>query len=146
MKQVLDAHGFGKTELHLNEWHYYTGGDFNGPPEQFKLFVETMGGPDAAAYLYAVLTGWQDTPLTMGNYYTGTGVTWPGWGFYGLYGPKDVNKCYFAMKAFNLLNNMKTALMRGNPRTRKPFGFWRAARRMGRSRYSFPASRARRAK
>ena len=116
VKKVLDAHGFSKTELHLNEWHYYNGGDFNGPPEQFKLFVETMGGPDAAAYLCAVLTGWQDTPLTMGNYYTGTGVTWPGWGFYGLYGPKDLNKCYFAMKAFNLLTKYENRVDARKPK------------------------------
>jgi hypothetical protein len=102
-RKFLDQRGFTKTELHLNEWHCCFGGDFNGNPAQYRAFVENMGGPDAAAGLCAVLTGWQDTPLTMGNYYTGTGVTWPGWGFYGLYGPKDLNKCYFAMKAFNLL-------------------------------------------
>jgi len=101
-RTFLDQRGFTKAELHLNEWHCCFGGDFNGDPAQYRTFVETMGGPDAAAGVCAILSGWQDTPLAMGNYYTGTGVTWPGWGFYGLCGPHDLNKCYFAMKAFNL--------------------------------------------
>ena len=56
-KDILNKHGFVKTELHLNEWHCYFGGDFNGDPSQFKFFVETMGGPDAAAGLCTCLPG-----------------------------------------------------------------------------------------
>lgn len=106
LRKALDAHGFKKTELHLSEWHYMpdsTWGERSGPPDANKRAVETMGGRDAAAFLCAVLSGWQDTPLDMAFYYTGTGLTWPGWGFYGAHGIQDKNKCYFGMKAFTLM-------------------------------------------
>ena len=116
-RKVLDKHGFAKTELILDEWHCGWAGNENGNPAENRLFVETMGGPDAAAFMCAVLSGWQDTPLTMGNYYTGSCIMWPGWGFYNVYGPQDLNKCYFAMKAFNLTTkyeNRVTAQVRGD--------------------------------
>ncbi len=105
LRRALDAHGFEKTELHMSEWHYMPDsvwGERSGPREANKRAVETMGGSDASAFLCAALTGWQDTPLDMGFYYMGTGLTWPGWGFYGAHGIQDKNKCYYGMKAFNL--------------------------------------------
>ncbi len=64
-KRVLDDYGFVDTEFHIGEWNYSgvgVGWASEGPRGRL--------GPDGAAYIAAVLTGWQDSPLTMANYYT----------------------------------------------------------------------------
>lgn len=101
-RKWLDKEGFHDTELHLNEWHYFPA-NFNKLNSDQKYRRNVFEGPDgcngidAAAFITAVLTGWQDTPLTMGNYYTATGI----WGF-GLFHVNDglPYKTYHGMLAF----------------------------------------------
>lgn len=85
MRDILDRHGFKDTELHLNEWHYRWGTD------------DAWNNIEHAVFQTAVLTGWQDTPLTMGNYYTTNCMHF---GLFEMGGTP--NKCFHALKAFNL--------------------------------------------
>ncbi|MCG3146634.1 MAG: hypothetical protein PCFJNLEI_00067 [Verrucomicrobiae bacterium] len=83
MRALLDKHGFAKSELHLNEWHYFPADwrKLTSDPQYNKEMFDGpdgLNGIDGAAYLTAVLTKWQDTPLTIGNYYTATFV----WGLF----------------------------------------------------------------
>ncbi len=103
MRGLLDSYGYRDTELHLNEWHYF-------PAEWTRLRSDMvykremeegpagMNGIDAAAFLAAMLCGWQDTPLTLSQYYT-AGIVW------GLWRKDDLRPCktYFAMLAFGEL-------------------------------------------
>lgn len=101
LRAVLDLHGFAKSELHLAEWHYIPDalwGELFGEPERRQRVWETINSLDSAAFVVAALTGLQDTPLDMANYYTGSTLRW---GFYDPYGVR--NPCYYAMKAFSLL-------------------------------------------
>lgn len=86
MRDLLDKHGFTQTELHLNEWHYRWG------------TTDPWNNIEHAVFLTSVLTGWQDTPLTMGNYYTTNAMK------FGIFDMVECepNKCFYAMKAFNL--------------------------------------------
>ena len=98
VKQWLVDAGYPQTELHLNEWHYF-------PADWAKLradkgylrnvYENVIKGVDAAAFLGAVLTAWQDTPLDVGCYYT---VTANHWGLFSLY--SEPTKSYYGMKAF----------------------------------------------
>jgi hypothetical protein len=95
VRKLLDAHGFPRTELHLNEWHYAR--------EPWAMAGAAMArndaewnGIDGAAFLCGVLSAWQDTPLDMGHYYCSS--TMPRFGLFNVFGVP--NKCYFGMKAF----------------------------------------------
>lgn len=75
LRKLLNEKGFEKTELHLNEWHYFPcdwsdvqGGD---PETARKIYTSPEGvhGIDSAAFNDFVLTRWQDVPLDMANYY-----------------------------------------------------------------------------
>lgn len=101
VKQLLIKHGYPEAELHLNEWHYHIGGwqHLTGPHA-----IENQrewSGVNGAAYLCAVLSGWQDSPLDMGHYYTSSTT--------GLFGLFDIfgtpNKCYFGMKSFTAMTH-----------------------------------------
>ena len=102
-RRLLDKYGFAKTELHLNEWHYPGIGSFStafnpaASAESKRLAEEDMNGPDAAAYTCAVLSGLQDTPVDMANFYTASGMAY--FGIFDIYGGKK--KCYYALSAFN---------------------------------------------
>jgi hypothetical protein len=99
-KALLEAYGYGSAELHLTEWHYHLGWGSDCDKTRAKLLGQMMLGPDAAAYLAAVLIGWQDTPLTMGHYYTGSNLG----GGYGLFEPVGIPTCgYDAFDYFNRL-------------------------------------------
>lgn len=98
VRDVLDSYGFFETELHFNEWHYLhetSGWD--------KTYIATgpyrLGSMRSAAHLVAVLTGWQDTPLTMGCFYTLGYLPWGGtfgvWEHTG-----KANKNFYGFKAF----------------------------------------------
>lgn len=71
IRALVDSYGFEDVELHIAEWNYtnyeqgfgYCGKDAAEHPEGCY-------GYTAAAFAAAVLTGWQDTSLTMANYYT----------------------------------------------------------------------------
>ncbi len=101
-REWLDREGFLDTELHLNEWHYFPANFVKlNSDRQYRRNVfegpDGCNGIDAATFIAAVLTEWQDTPLTMGHYYTATGV----WGF-GLFNAIDgiPYKTYYGMLAF----------------------------------------------
>lgn len=101
IRKMVDKCGFEKSELHLNEWHYFPM-DWNRyrDVEYIKFFHSAEGfkGLDAGAFLCAVLCGWQDTPLDMGNYYTTSA------GGYGIYVDHVVRtKSYYGLKAFGEL-------------------------------------------
>ncbi len=99
-KALLTEYGYGSTELHLTEWHYHLGWGSDCNKRRQKLLHELMVGPDSAAYLAAALIGWQDTPLSMGHYYTGS----TGDGAYALFDTVGIPTCgYYAFEYFNRL-------------------------------------------
>ncbi|MFA6930081.1 MAG: hypothetical protein WCT05_07120 [Lentisphaeria bacterium] len=99
-KALLEEFGYGSTELHLTEWHYHLGWGSDCDKPRAKLLGQMMVGPDSAAYLAAVLIGWQDTPLTMGHYYTGSSSS----SGYALFEPLGIPTCgYYAFEYFNRL-------------------------------------------
>jgi len=111
-REILDSYGFSKTELNLNEWHYYPGdwAKMNTDREHLKWLAGEMGGSDSAAFTAAVLSGWQDSPLDSANFYTGTDLS-GFWGIFDSFGAR--NKCYYALKAFNALAGCERRLQAG---------------------------------
>lgn len=106
VKALLDEYGFARTELHLAEWHYHPGWGSACTPERAARVYEQMLGIDAAAYLGAVLSGWQDTPITMGEYYTGS--TLQG---YALFEPTGLRTPgYYVMELFHRLTRQERRL------------------------------------
>lgn len=103
VKALLDEYGFPKTELHLSEWHYHPGWGSNATMERAKRVYDQMLGVDAATYLGAVLAGWQDTPITMGQYYTAS--TMQG---YALFEPGGIRTPgYYVMEQFHRLTQQE---------------------------------------
>ncbi len=101
VRKIAAAHGYPDVELQLNEWHYFNGDwrRLRSDPAYCRECMESLtgfNGTDAAAFIGAVLTGWQDSPLTMGMYYAATVCA--GWGLFDQYG--IARKTYYAMRAF----------------------------------------------
>ena len=101
VRGVLDEYGFTETELHLNEWHYWIGGF--SKPAYFDP-VDGLPGINAAAFATAILTAWQDTPLTMGYHYT-IGQLSNAWGAWNNWGERL--KLFYTLKAFALTARCK---------------------------------------
>ena len=88
VRAVLDEAGFPDAELHLNEWHYLpcnwegiqSGIDKN---IYWQEAPEGLHGYVSAAFNDFVMTRWQDTPLTMSNYYCYSSNYWGVFDFYG---------------------------------------------------------------
>jgi hypothetical protein len=102
VRRWLDSSGFAKTESHLNEWNYLPANDWgpmlskDGPKRQ--AWFEAVGGPAGAAFTAAVLLGFQDLPIDVGNHYTTTA------GPFGLFNEYGVpRKSFYAVKAFRTL-------------------------------------------
>ncbi|MCF0234473.1 MAG: hypothetical protein HUK22_05785, partial [Thermoguttaceae bacterium] len=103
IRKLLDEKGFVKTELHLNEWHYFpcqwneVHGEEGGweRKEYLAKAEDGLHGSDSAAFIGYVLSRWQDTPLTMGNYYAYSLNTW---GLFEITGKP--RKTYYAFWAF----------------------------------------------
>ena len=80
VRKLLDENGYADTEIHLNEWHYFPGGNWtrlsNDPIYKDLMFNQELRGLDSAAYLTTVMMLWQDTPITYGAYYTCTSTVW----------------------------------------------------------------------
>ena len=82
VRRVLDAYGFPKAELILDEWHYGSG---SADCATDATADDETAGVNAAVFCPAVLTRWQDTPITMGHHYTigpsawGYGRAWGAW-------------------------------------------------------------------
>ncbi len=94
VRAVVDEYGFTETELHLNEWHYWVGG-FSKPA--YVDMVNGLPGVNAAVFAAAVLSAWQDTPLTMGYHYT-IGQLGDAWGAWDRWGERF--KLFYTLKAF----------------------------------------------
>ena len=117
LRRLLDDHGFTKTELHLNEWHYSGGNAFSvilSPScktsgEARSVANQTLTGPEGAAYACAGLTALQDTPVDMANYYTSSMMTY--FGIFDCFGAR--NKCYHALSAFNYMTKCAVRVKAG---------------------------------
>jgi len=72
IRAALNEHGFTQTEIHLSEWHYHCGWGSQCGLEREKFLQQEMVGPHSAAYLTAVLSRFQDEPVDMTHYYTGS--------------------------------------------------------------------------
>lgn len=106
VKALLDEYGFARAELHLSEWHYHPGWGSGCTLKRAKRVYEQMLGIDAATYLGAVLCGWQDTPITMGQYYTAS--TMQG---YALFEPGGIRTPgYYVMEQFHRLTQQERGL------------------------------------
>ncbi len=100
IRKLIDEYGFQETELHIAEWNYSAKGiGFAG--KKAEESPEGCYGPDGAAFAAAVLTGWQDTPLTMANYYTASVLMGL---FDRYYVPK---KIYYGLLAFGKIAGYK---------------------------------------
>lgn len=105
VRRELDAAGYLDTEIHLNEWHYVPSNDtwrqMRITGEEFwgiKVNIdEDMKGLDSAAFLCAVMSGWQDAPIDMGCYFTCTGFQ--NWGMFRSR-TNTRTKSYYGMLAF----------------------------------------------
>ncbi|MFA6566970.1 MAG: hypothetical protein WCS96_02045 [Victivallales bacterium] len=100
-RKMLDELGFDRTEIQVAEWNYFPG-DWSKifDPLYWNALAPEINGPNGAAYICSVLSGWQDTPLDMGSYYVGTSIII--WGLFDTL-TQARNKTYYAMKAFNLI-------------------------------------------
>ena len=92
-RKLLDDYGFEDTELQLNEWHFTE--SWKNTPE-WKMGMHGINGIDSACAAANILSWWQDSPLTMANYYT-VG-TRGGWGVMDVYHRKF--KTWYALYAF----------------------------------------------
>lgn len=102
IRQLLNEYGFEKTEIHLNEWNYLPGNNWQpmlvGQGIVRRQWYDIMGGPEGAAFLACVLSDLQDSPVDVGNYYSGETSA------FGLFDRVGVpKKTYYAMKAFRML-------------------------------------------
>ncbi len=99
IRAALDEHGFTQTEIHLSEWHYHAGWGSQCDIKREKFLQQEMVGPHSAAYLTAVLSRFQDEPVDMTHYYTGsTG------GGYALF--SNYSEPYCGYHAFDFLNRL----------------------------------------
>ena len=103
VREMLDDHGFSKTESQLNEWNYLPRGDWTsltkrgqGLPRQ--QWLGEMGGPAGAAFDAWVLMALQGEPVDMANFFTSDTQ------MLGLFTDSGVPKKNFhAFKAFRAL-------------------------------------------
>ena len=99
IRAVLNEYGFSQTEIHLSEWHYHAGWGSQCDIGRQKKLQQEMVGPHSAAYLTAVLSRFQDEPIDMTHYYTGS--TGSGYSLFSNFGEPHCG--YYA---FDFLNRM----------------------------------------
>ncbi len=103
LRQVLDEHGFLKTESHLNEWNYLPNEDWRPMMKEGQGLVREywsaeMGGPKGAAFAAWALISLQDAPVDAANFYTAEVQMF---GMFNLNGVPRKN--FYAFKAFRTL-------------------------------------------
>jgi xylan 1,4-beta-xylosidase len=103
IRQVLDEHGFTKTESHFNEWNYLPNEDWRpmmkeGQGLPRERWSAEMGGPKGAAFAAWALMSLQDAPVDMANFYTAEIQMFGMFNFNGV--PR---KNFYAFKAFRAL-------------------------------------------
>lgn len=101
-RDLLDEYGFKKAEIHLTEWHFHCGWGSDCVNQREAFLYGEMTGPHSAAYLASTLIRWQEEPIDMGHYYTGsTG------GGYSLFDRLGNPLCgYYAFDFFNQTANL----------------------------------------
>lgn len=103
LRQLLDEHGFTKTENHCNEWNYLPNEDWRpmmkeGQGVLRERWSTEMRGPKGAAFAAWTLVSLQDAPVDMANYYTAEIQ------MFGLFNFNGVpQKTFYAFKAFRAL-------------------------------------------
>ena len=103
IRKLLNEYGFEKTEIHLNEWNFLPENNWRpmslaGQGFERRRWYDIMGGPEGAAFLACVLSDLQDSPVDVGNYYSGETSS------FGLFDRFAVpKKTYYAMRAFRML-------------------------------------------
>jgi hypothetical protein len=103
LRQVLDEHGFTKTESHFNEWNYLPNDDWRpmmqeGQGRMREQWSAEMRGPKGAAFAAWALMSLQDAPVDMANFYTAEVQ------MFGLFDFNGVpQKTFHAFKAFRAL-------------------------------------------
>jgi xylan 1,4-beta-xylosidase len=109
IRKLLDAHGFEKTESHLNEWNYLPDKNWfpimlRGQGESRKKCYERMHGAVGAAFVAAAMIEMADAPVDVANYYTANT------GGFGMFDESGVpKKSYQAMAAFGQLQGKRVA-------------------------------------
>jgi len=103
IRQLLDEHGFTKTESHCNEWNYLPNEDWRpmmkeGQGLMREQWSAEMRGPKGAAFAAWALMSLQDAPVTMANYYTAEIQMFGMFNFNGV-----PQKTFYAFKAFRAL-------------------------------------------
>lgn len=104
VRELLDANGFEKTELILNEWNYVKGWVHEDMLESYRTIHNEKGAAFVAA---SVLTA-QKTPMDMFMYYDAA----PSSAFTGIFEPWTFKcqKPYYALWQFNKLYRLKKEL------------------------------------
>ena len=103
IRQLLDEHGFTKTESHCNEWNYLPNEDWRpltkaGQGLLREQWGAEMGGPKAAAFTAWTLMSLQDAPVDAANFFSGDIQ------MFGLFTINGVpRKNFYALKAFRTL-------------------------------------------
>ena len=117
IRRLLDAHGFRKTESHLNEWNFLPGSTWEplartSSPESRQAYHEAMAGARGAAFIAAALVELQDAPVDVCNLFHGE------LGGFGLFNEHGVpQKNYHALRAFRgLLGTPRRVESRGATR------------------------------
>lgn len=114
IRGLLDAHGFSKTESHLNEWNFLPSNSWrplsrSGAPQARQAYYEEMAGAGGATFIATALLELQDAPVDMCNLFHGE---LGGFGLFNEYGVPQKN--YYALRAFReLLDTPRRVETRG---------------------------------
>jgi len=103
MRQLLDAHGFTRTESHLNEWNYLPDEDWRpmmkeGQGMLRERWAAEMRGPKGAAFVAWALASLEEAPVDMANFYTAEIQAFGLFSFHGV-----PQKTFYAVQAFHEL-------------------------------------------
>ena len=98
VRELTEKYGYGNTELHLGEWHYFNRlwSEFKNPDTALDTDDPVYGinGFSAAGYTACCCAAFQDSPLTMQYFYTG------GNGMIGICNLNNPKKSAYALEAY----------------------------------------------
>lgn len=115
LRQLLDHHGFQRTESHLNEWNFLPGNSWDAlsrstPAEKRQQFYETQFGAEGAAFFVMTLLSLQEAPVDQAYFFHGE---LGGFGLFNEYGVPQ--KSFYAVRAFSrLLETPERVPVQGN--------------------------------
>lgn len=119
IREVLERYGYGKAEMHLNEWNYLPDNKWlsfkpetQGAPRE--EYFSRVTGAEGAAFVAAVLMTLQDSPVAVANFFA---ANTQALGLFNEHGTP--RKTFYAFKAFRgLLDAPKRVQVEGgNGRT-----------------------------